>query len=132
VTPSTPQRTTATSKFGLPSPVLSKIKNKDGHVRDNSGNYAKRSCYICRGWYERPPTTSFQCKSCGMPLCNPRKTGVREGRTVTCLFEHQHSTHDETRCGGLYYRNKKFPSELKRSPLMKLSNKKEHNGSALI
>jgi hypothetical protein len=134
--PATPPKPTITPQtkttFGLPSLPLSKIKNKEGHVRDTSGNYTKRSCYICRGWYERPPTTSFQCKSCGMPLCNPLKTGVREGRSDSCLFEHKNSTHEETKCGGLYYRNKKFLPELKHYPLMKLKCNIIKKGSALI
>jgi hypothetical protein len=49
---------------------------------------------------------------------------MRDGRVQSCLFEHENSTHDETRCGGTYYTNKKFPHELKRKPLMKLSTKK--------
>jgi hypothetical protein len=74
--------------FGLKSLTLSKIKFKDGNVRDSSGNYAKKCCYICRGWYTNPPSTSFECSTCGMPICNPDTTGVREGRQDSCLTEH--------------------------------------------
>jgi hypothetical protein len=77
------------------------------------------------------PTTPFECSQCGMPICNPERTGVRQGRTQTCLYEHQHSTHSETKCGGLYYNNKKFPSELKRKPLLKLQSPKKIKSTKL-
>jgi hypothetical protein len=113
--------------FGLPECHLVKIRNKDGKSRYESGYYTKKNCYICRGWYDKPPTTSFECAHCGMPLCNPSRTGVRVGRKVTCLFEHQHSAHNETRCGGAYYKNKKFPSELKRQPLIHFPSHSKNN-----
>jgi hypothetical protein len=123
---------TLDTSFGLPTPPLRKIKNKDGNVRYGSGHYAKKSCYICRGWYHKPPTTSFECSNCGMPLCNPNTTGVREGRSDSCLFEHNNSTHDETKCGGLYYPNKKFPSELKRVPLLNLASTKQSSVKKVV
>jgi hypothetical protein len=112
--------------FGLPVCPLVKIRNKDGNTRYDSGYYAKKNCYICCGWYDKPPNTSFECAVCGMPLCNPKRTGIRIGREQTCLFEHLNSSHEETCCGGDYYLYKKFPSELKRKPLLQFpSNKKK-------
>jgi hypothetical protein len=111
----------------LPVCPLVNLRNKDGNTRYDSGYYAKKNCYICRGWYDKPPTTSFECAECGMPLCNPQKTGIRMGRKETCLFEHQHSTHNETRCGGDYYLYKKFPSELKQRPLLHFPSNKTTN-----
>jgi hypothetical protein len=100
---------------GIPQHPLIKIKNKDGKIRYDSGHYPKKSCFICRGWVRKYRLTSYQCQSCGMPICNPDTVGIRNDkiglliRTKTCLDEHLSAVHPTIKCGGDYNHNSQFP-----------------------
>jgi hypothetical protein len=105
---------------GIPDYPLTKIKNKDGKERNESGSYAKKSCFVCRGWTQKYRLTTYQCHACGMPLCNPQTVGVRNdrvgllSRTKTCLEEHLNAVHPIIKCDGTYNVNSQFPSRFKR------------------
>jgi hypothetical protein len=104
----------------LPHFPLSKIKNKDGKTRYDSGSYPKKSCFICRGWVRKYCLTSYQCKTCAMPICNPDTIGVRDDkigtliRTKTCMEEHLSAVHPFIKCNGDYHENLQFPVHYKR------------------
>jgi hypothetical protein len=103
----------------LPHFPLSKIKNKDGKTRYDSGSYPKKSCFICRGWVRKYRLTSYQCKTCAMPICNPDTIGVHDDkigtliRTKTCMEEHLSAVHPFIKCNGDYRENLQFPVHYK-------------------
>jgi hypothetical protein len=105
--------------YGLPQHPLSKIKNKDGKTRYDSGSYPKKSCFICRGWVRKYHLTSYQCKTCAMPICNPDTVGVCDDkigtliRTKTCMEEQLSAVHPCIKCNGDYQENLQFPVHYK-------------------
>ena len=101
-------------------PCLTKITNKDGSSRYDKGHYAKKSCFICRGFELKYRLTCYQCNKCGMPLCNPSTVGVRKFHEVTCLQQHITSCYSIEQCDGSYKSNALYPKWLRNLRMNKI------------
>ena len=96
-------------------PLVRITDGEDGSYNYASGKPRTNSCYICRQYMQKGKNTVWQCRDCGMPIC--QKSRCDAYRKETCLEEHKASEDEYLGCkkGGL--KNRKafaFPDHLKK------------------
>jgi hypothetical protein len=81
------------------------------------GSAHRANCFICRKFLKKDDTvqyqhTTWECKTCQMPLCKISRIDTATGRTDTCLSIHQQSSDPIVGCSEMHCSSKPFPKEL--------------------
>jgi hypothetical protein len=96
------------------------------------GSAVKATCFICRKFLKKDNAvdyrlTTWQCRTCQMPLCKQSRINNAIGRTDTCLSIHQQASDQIIGCSGMHCSNRAFPKELQVNLHPRRSNRVSNN-----
>jgi hypothetical protein len=96
------------------------------------GSAHRANCFICCKFLKKDDTvqyqrTTWECKTCQMPLCKISRIDTATGRTDTCLSIHQKSADPIVGCSEVHCSSKSFPKELQVNLHPRRSNRASNN-----